>query len=160
MKVAIYPGSFDPFTRGHNNIIERGVKVFDKVIIAVAHNTTKKTLFTLQERVDMLSELFGGREEIEVDYFEGLLVDYVQKKGTNIILRGMRTVSDFEYELRIALANKTLNQELETVFLVTDSEYAHISSSILKEVVSLGGSASLMVHELVEEKMKEKLIRG
>ncbi len=158
-KVAIYPGSFDPFTKGHQNVIERGVKVFDQVVIAVAHNTSKKTTFTLEERVDLLNEIFRGRDDVRVDYFDGLLVDYAKKMGTNIVLRGMRTVSDFEYELQMALANKTLSPELETVFMVTDSEFAHISSSVIKEVVSLGGSATHMIPEMVEVKLREKLLR-
>jgi pantetheine-phosphate adenylyltransferase len=158
-KVAIYPGSFDPFTNGHQNVIERGIKVFGKVVVAVAHNTTKETLFTLEERVEILNEIFKGRDDVEVDYFEGLLVQYAKKKGTNIVLRGMRTVSDFEYELQMALANKSLSDELETVFMVTDSEFAHISSSVIKEVVSLGGPATHMVPEAVEVKLREKLLR-
>lgn len=159
-KVAIYPGSFDPLTRGHLNIIERGVKVFDKVVVAVAHNTLKKTIFTLEERVQILNTLFEGRKNIEVDYFEGLLVDYADKRGTNVVLRGMRTVSDFEFELRMALANKMLNPGLETVFMVTDSEFSHISSSVIKEIVSLNGSATHMVPEIVEERLREKLLKS
>jgi len=158
-KVAIYPGSFDPFTKGHQNVIERGVKVFGQVIVAVAHNTSKNTVFTLEERVEILNEIFKGRDDVQVDYFEGLLVQYAKKKGTNIVLRGMRTVSDFEYELQMALANKTLSDELETVFMVTDSEFAHVSSSVIKEVVSLGGPATHMVPEAVEIKLREKLLR-
>jgi pantetheine-phosphate adenylyltransferase len=158
-KVAIYPGSFDPFTKGHQNVIERGVKVFNQVIVAVAHNTSKKTVFTLEERVEILNEIFKDREDVQVDYFEGLLVQYAKKKGTNIVLRGMRTVSDFEYELQMALANKTLSDELETVFMVTDSEFAHVSSSVIKEVVSLGGPATHMVPDAVEVKLREKLLR-
>lgn len=158
-KVAIYPGSFDPFTKGHQNVIERGVKVFDQVIVAVAHNTSKKTVFTLEERVEILNEIFKDRDDVQVDYFEGLLVQYAKKKGTNIVLRGMRTVSDFEYELQMALANKTLSDELETVFMVTDSEFAHVSSSVIKEVVSLGGPATHMVPDAVEVKLREKLLR-
>jgi len=158
-KVAIYPGSFDPFTKGHQNVIERGVKVFGQVIVAVAHNTSKKTIFTLEERVEILNEIFKGRDDVEVDYFEGLLVQYAKTKGTNIVLRGMRTVSDFEYELQMALANKTLSDELETVFMVTDIEFAHISSSVIKEVVSLGGPATHMVPDAVEVKLREKLLR-
>jgi len=158
-KVAIYPGSFDPFTKGHQNIIERGVRVFGRVVVAVAHNTSKKTIFTLEERVELLNEIFRGREDVKVDYFEGLLVEYAKKMGTNVVLRGMRTVSDFEYELQMALANKTLSPELETVFMVTDSEFSHISSSVIREVVSLGGSAVNMVPEIVEVKLKEKLLQ-
>ena len=160
MKVAIYPGSFDPFTNGHKNIIERGVKVFDQIIVAVAHNTSKKTVFTVEERVEILNEVFENRDNVKVDYFEGLLVEYIKTKGTNIVLRGMRTVSDFEFEMQMALANKTLSSELETVFMVTDSEFSHISSSVIKEVISLNGSASHMVPEIVEKRLREKLLKS
>jgi pantetheine-phosphate adenylyltransferase len=160
MKVAIYPGSFDPFTNGHKNIIERGVRVFDQIIVAVAHNTSKKTVFTVEERVEILNEVFENRDNVKVDYFEGLLVEYIKTKGTNIVLRGMRTVSDFEFEMQMALANKTLSSELETVFMVTDSEFSHISSSVIKEVVSLNGSASHMVPEIVEKRLREKLLKS
>lgn len=160
MKIAIYPGSFDPFTYGHENIIERSVKVFDQIIVAVAHNTSKKTIFTVEERVEILNEVFRDRDDVKVDYFEGLLVEYIKKMGTNVVLRGMRTVSDFEFEMQMALANKTLSSELETVFMVTDSEFSHISSSVIKEVVSLNGSASHMVPEIVETRLREKLLRS
>lgn len=159
MKVAIYPGSFDPFTNGHKNIIERGVRVFDQVIVAVAHNTSKKTVFTVEERVEILNEVFKDRDDVRVDYFEGLLVEYIKRMGTNIVLRGMRTVSDFEFEMQMALANKTLSSELETVFMVTDSEFSHISSSVIKEVIALNGSASHMVPEIVEKRLREKLLK-
>jgi pantetheine-phosphate adenylyltransferase len=160
MKIAIYPGSFDPFTYGHENIIERSVKVFDQIIVAVAHNTSKKTIFTVEERVEILNEVFRDRDDVKVDYFEGLLVEYIKKMGTNVVLRGMRTVSDFEFEMQMALANKTLSSELETVFMVTDSEFSHISSSVIKEVVSLNGSASHMVPKIVETRLREKLLRS
>ncbi|MGB3364724.1 MAG: pantetheine-phosphate adenylyltransferase [Thermodesulfobacteriota bacterium] len=160
MKVAIYPGSFDPFTNGHKNIIERGVKVFDQIIVAVAHNTSKKTVFTVEERVAILNEVFKDRDDVKVDYFEGLLVEYIKTKGTNIVIRGMRTVSDFEFEMQMALANKTLSSDLETVFMVTDSEFSHISSSVIKEVISLNGSASHMVPEIVEQRLREKLLKS
>ena len=160
MKIAIYPGSFDPFTYGHENIIERSVKVFDQIIVAVAHNTSKKTIFTVEERVEILNEVFRDRDDVKVYYFEGLLVDYIKKMGKNVVLRGMRTVSDFEFEMQMALANKTLSSELETVFMVTDSEFSHISSSVIKEVVSLNGSASHMVPEIVEIRLREKHLRS
>ena len=160
MKIAIYPGSFDPFTYGHENIIERSVKVFDQIVVAVSHNTSKKTIFTVAERVEILNEVFKNRDDVKVDYFEGLLVEYIKKMGTNVVLRGMRTVSDFEFEMQMALANKTLSSELETVFMVTDSEFSHISSSVIKEVVSLNGSASHMVPEIVETRLREKLLRS
>jgi len=159
-KVAIFPGSFDPLTKGHINIVERGTKIFDEVVIAVAYNVSKQTTFSLQERVDILKQIFRHHEEVRVDHFEGLLVDYARKIGTNIMLRGMRTVSDFEYELQIALANKSLYHELETVFLVSDSGYGHISSSLIKEIVTFGGSVAEMVPELVEERLKEKLLNN
>jgi pantetheine-phosphate adenylyltransferase len=158
-KVAIYPGSFDPFTNGHINIIERSVRVFDKVIVAVAHNTTKKTTFTIEERVEIIHEIFRNRPEVKVDYFQGLLVEYARKMGTNILLRGMRTVSDFEYELQMALSNKTLYPEIETIFMVTEGAYSYISSSLIKEIITLGGSAKEMIPEIVEKKLKEKLVR-
>jgi pantetheine-phosphate adenylyltransferase len=159
-RYAIYPGSFDPFTYGHLNIIDRGVKIFDNLVVAVAHNVSKKTIFTLQERVEMLEELFKSRSEVKVDFFEGLLVDYAKKLGTNIVLRGMRTVSDFESELQMALANKTLYNDLETVFMVTDSTYSHISSSLIKEIITLNGSAKEMVPNIVESRMREKLLQS
>ncbi len=156
-KIAVYPGSFDPFTNGHLNIIERGVKVFDSVTVAVAHNVSKKTIFTLDERVEIIREIFKHRPEVKVDYFQGLLVEYAKKIGTNIVLRGMRTVSDFEYELQMALSNKTLYPGLETIFMVTESPYSHISSSLIKEIISLGGSAREMVPEIVDKKLRRKL---
>ncbi len=158
-KVAIYPGSFDPFTNGHINIIERSVRVFDKVIVAVAHNASKKTTFTIEERVEIIHEIFRNRPEVKVDYFQGLLVEYARKMGTNILLRGMRTVSDFEYELQMALSNKTLYPEIETIFMVTEGAYSYISSSLIKEIITLGGSAKGMIPEIVEKKLKEKLVR-
>jgi pantetheine-phosphate adenylyltransferase len=158
-KIAVYPGSFDPFTNGHLNIIERGVKVFDNVVVAVAHNVAKKTIFTLDERVEIIREIFQHRPEVRVDYFQGLLVEYAKKLGTNIVLRGMRTVSDFEYELQMALSNKTLYSELETIFMVTESPYSHISSSLIKEIIALGGSAREMVPEIVDKKLREKLFK-
>ncbi|MGE5445091.1 MAG: pantetheine-phosphate adenylyltransferase [Ignavibacteriales bacterium] len=158
-KVAIYPGSFDPFTNGHINIIERGVRVFDNVIVAIAHNTSKKTTFTIEERVEIIREVFQNRPEVKVDYFQGLLVEYAKKTGTNIVLRGMRTVSDFEYELQMALSNKTLYPEIETIFMVTEGTYSYISSSLIKEIITLGGSAKEMIPEIVEKKLKEKLLR-
>jgi len=160
MKIAVYPGSFDPFTNGHKNIIERGVQVFDQIIVAVANNNSKTSVFSLQERVEILKEVFKDRDDVRVGYFEGLLVDYIKKMGTNIVLRGMRTVSDFEFEMQMALANKSLSSDLETVFMVTDSEFSHISSSVIKSVTSLGGSVSHMVPENVEKRLREKLLKS
>jgi len=156
-RIAIYPGSFDPFTFGHLDIIERGSKVFDKMVVAVAHNVSKKTTFSIEERVKIIKEVFKNNDKVEVDSFKGLLVDYSKSKGTNIVLRGMRSVSDFEYEMQMAHANKSLDPELETVFMVTSRKYSHISSSLIMEIVSLGGSAGDLVPEIVEKKLKQKL---
>jgi len=156
-KFVIYPGSFDPLTLGHLNIIDRASKVFDKIVIAVAHNVSKKTIFSIEERVDIINGIFKDNDNIEVDSFQGLLVEYVKKVGTTTVLRGMRSVSDFEYEMQMAHANKTLKPELETIFMVTDSKFAHISSSLIKEIITLGGSAEHLVPKIVETKLKEKL---
>ena len=156
-KFVIYPGSFDPLTLGHLNIIDRASRVFDKIVIAVAHNVSKKTIFSIDERVDIINGIFKDNDNIEVDSFQGLLVEYVKKVGTTAVLRGMRSVSDFEYEMQMAHANKTLNPELETIFMVTDSKFAHISSSLIKEIITLGGSAEHLVPKIVETKLKEKL---
>ncbi|NIP31677.1 MAG: pantetheine-phosphate adenylyltransferase [Candidatus Dadabacteria bacterium] len=155
--IAVYPGSFDPFTFGHLNIIERSSKIFDKIIVSIAHNTSKNTVFSIDERVEIISEIFKESENIKVDRFEGLLVDYIRKIGTNTVLRGMRTVSDFEYELQMANANKSIDPEIETIFMVTDSRFSYISSSLIKEIITLGGSAGHLVPEIVETKLKEKL---
>ncbi len=153
----ICPGSFDPPTNGHINIIERALKHFDKVIVAVAINTSKKGLFTPEERVEMLRELFKKRRNIEIDSFQGLLVNYAQKKKCSVIVRGLRSVQDYEYELQMSLANKKMIQGFETIFMMTESEFSHISSSIIKEVIYFGGSGEGMIHPLVEKRMKEKL---
>ncbi len=156
-RTAIYPGSFDPFTFGHLDIIERGSRVFDMMIVAVAHNVSKKTTFSIEERVEIIEEIFKENSNVEVDSFKGLLVDYTKSKGTNTVLRGMRSVSDFEYEMQMAHANKSLDQELETVFMVTSRKYSHISSSLIREIISLGGSAGDLVPEVVEKKLIQKL---
>ncbi len=155
----IYPGSFDPFTNGHLNIINRSSKVFEKVIVSVAHNVSKKTVFTIDERVEIIKEIFKDRPNIEVDSFQGLLVEYAKKVKTNTILRGMRSVSDFEYEFQMALANKSIDDSVETIFMVTDSEFTYISSSLIKEIVTLGGSPKHLVPDIVEKKLIEKLQR-
>jgi pantetheine-phosphate adenylyltransferase len=152
----ICPGSFDPPTNGHLNIVERALKHFEKVIVAVAINTSKSSLFTPEERMEMLRVLFKNRRNVEIDSFEGLLVDYVRKKKCAIILRGLRTVQDYEYELQMSLANKKLAPELETIFMMTESAFSHISSSIIKEVIYFGGSGKGMIHPLVEKRLREK----
>ena len=155
--IAIYPGSFDPPTYGHMNIVERGLGIFQKIIIAVARNTSKKSLLTPEERVELLRKLFKGRRDVEVDYFEGLLVGYAQKKKSNVILRGLRTVGDYEYELQMSFANKNLSPQIETIFMMTENRYSHISSTIIKEIAFFGGSVKNMVHPLVEKTIKAKL---
>jgi len=156
-KIAIYPGSFDPLTYGHLNIIERGRLVFDKLIVSVAHNTSKKTIFSLEERVDILKGALDKYDDVTIDSFDGLLVDYVKKKGVNVLLRGIRTISDFEYEFQMALSNKTLDNSIETVFMMTDLKYSYISSSLIKEIVKFGGSVTDMVPESVEKELLKKL---
>ncbi len=157
LKKVICPGSFDPPTDGHINIIERALTIFDHITVAVAVNRSKKTLFTPEERVDMLRRLLKRHRNVEVDFFEGLLVDYCHKKKIHTILRGIRTVSDYEYELQMSLANRILNPDLETIFMMTEGRFSHISSTIIKEVISFGGSGSKMIHPMVEKRLVEKL---
>jgi len=158
-EIAIYPGSFDPPTYGHMNIVERSLSIFKKVVIAVAINTSKKTLLSPEERVVLLKKLFKGKRNVEVDFFEGLLVNYVREKNSKVILRGLRTVADYEYELQMSFSNKALHPEIETVFLMTENRLSHISSTIIKEIAFFKGSVKGMVHPLVEKAMKEKLKR-
>lgn len=153
----ICPGSFDPPTDGHINIVRRALKLFDKVIIAVAINTSKNPIFSAAERVEMIREIFRNSPEVEVDTFEGLLVNYCRKKNCHTLLRGIRNMSDYEYESQMALANKTLYPELEFVYLMTEGQYSHLSSSIIKELIMLGGTSAGMCHPIVEKKLKDKL---
>ena len=155
-KIALCPGSFDPPTDGHINIIERGLRIFDKITVAVAINRSKKTIFEPKERVEMLKNLLKDKKNVEIDSFEGLLVDYCRKKGIHTILRGIRTVSDYEYELQMSLANRILNPDIETIFMMTEGRFSHISSSIIKEIIAFGGSGSGMIHPVVEKKLREK----
>ncbi len=156
---AICAGSFDPPTDGHINIVSRGLKMFDRVIVAVAMNTSKDTLFTTQERVEMLREIFADYPNVEIDAFEGLLVEYAKKRGVHTILRGLRTIGDYDYESQMALANKTLDPDIEFLYMMTEGKYAHISSSVIKEVITFGGSGCGMIHPLVAKRLKEKLLR-
>lgn len=155
--IAICAGSFDPPTEGHLNIIERALKIFDRLIVAVAVNTTKATTFTHEERVAMLREIFKKTERVEIDSFSGLLADYCKKRGVATLLRGIRNMSDYEYESQMALANKAIAPTLETVFMMAEGKYAHLSSSIIKEVITFGGSGWGMVHPIVETQLKKKL---
>lgn len=158
-KIALCTGSFDPPTNGHINIIERGLKLFDKIVVAVAINTTKDPTLTSEERVQLLKEIFKNNKRVEVDSFDGLLVNYIRSKKLFTILRGIRNMSDYEYEFSMSLANKALCPELDTVFMMTEGEYSHLSSSIIKEVIAFGGSVKGMIHPAVEKILKEKLLR-
>ena len=155
---AVCPGSFDPPTEGHLNIIERGLKMFDKIIVAVAVNSSKKSTLTTAERIELLKILFKNEPRVEIDAFEDqLLVNYVRSKKAGAILRGLRTIQDYEYEFQMALANKHLVPDIETVFMMTESKYSHISSSLIKEIIQLGGPGKGMLPTIVEKKLKEKL---
>ncbi len=159
-KMAIYPGSFDPVTNGHVDIIERGLKIFDKIIVAILINPAKKSLFTIEERKEMLEQCFENYENVEVDFFDGLLVDYASMKNADAILRGMRAISDFEHEFQLALMNRKLNREVQTVFLMTGLRWIFTSSSVVKEAAHFGGDIESMVPALVNEKLKEKFKKG
>jgi pantetheine-phosphate adenylyltransferase len=155
-KIAVYPGSYDPLTNGHIDIIQRGLKIFDKIIVAALKNPSKTYLFSLEERMDMLMETFRKTPNIEVDYFEGLLVDYLKKIGVNTVVRGLRAISDFEIEFQMALMNRSIKPEIETIFLVPSICYSFVSSRLVKEIYQLGGGIEKMVPEIVDEKLKEK----
>ncbi|MFO7811872.1 MAG: pantetheine-phosphate adenylyltransferase [Pelovirga sp.] len=154
--IAIYPGSFDPLTNGHLDIISRGLEIFDTVVIAVACNNEKKGLFSITERIDMINQLIAGNPRIQVETFSGLLVDYVVSKKARVILRGLRAVTDFEFEFQLAQMNRTVCQQVETLFMMTSPECAYLSSSIVKEVGRLKGDISKFVPELVAEKLMDK----
>ncbi|MBW2544522.1 MAG: pantetheine-phosphate adenylyltransferase [Deltaproteobacteria bacterium] len=157
-KSAVYPGSFDPITNGHMDIIDRGLGVFNKIIVLVGYNPNKlTTLFSVEERVSMIREVVGDNPRIEVDSFSGLLVDYVKKSEASCILRGLRAMSDFEYEFQLALINRRLKRNIETVFLMTGSRWFYCNSSIVKEAAGLGGSVKGLVPDLVLKRLKEKL---
>jgi len=155
-KIAIYPGSFDPITNGHLDIIKRTQGLFDKVIVAVNNNPLKTFLFTAGERVEMIKELFTVSKGIEVESFRGLLVQYAKKKGVRFIIRGLRALSDFEYEFQMDLMNRKLNPDIQTIYLMTNQRYSYPSSGIIKEIVKLGGNAEGLIPDLVKEKLLEK----
>jgi pantetheine-phosphate adenylyltransferase len=155
-RVAIYPGSFDPLTNGHVDIIERGARIFDLIIVAILVNVEKSPLFTMQERVEITREVFKDRPSVEVDTFDGLLVDYVARRHAHVIVRGLRAVSDFEAEFQMALMNRRLDPRIETVFMMPAEQYSYISSRLIKEVFSLGGRVSGLVPETVERRLREK----
>lgn len=155
-KIAVYPGSFDPITNGHVDIIKRGLGVFDELIVLIAYNPNKKTIFSLEERVEMIREVIRDFTNVRVDTFDGLLVEYVKVAGANVILRGLRALSDFEYEFQLALINRRLNRDVETVFLMTGYKWFYTSSTIINEAASLGGSVKGLVPEIVNQKLVEK----
>src|ERR1700758_4033142 len=155
--VAIYPGSFDPVTNGHLDLIERGEKMFDRLIVAVLKNVEKEPLFSIAERVEMLREVTKRWDAVEVDVFEGLLVDYARKRGAAVILRGIRAVSDYEYELQMALMNRKLEPRLETVFMLPGVTYSYLSSKLVREIAQLGAPLSGLVPPIVEERLRAKI---
>lgn len=155
-RIAIYPGTFDPITNGHLSIVKRSLKIFDRLIIAILNNAKKEPLFTLEERVEMIKEVLKDMPNIEVDYFDGLLVDYVVKMKSNIIVRGLRALSDFEYEFQMALMNRKLNREVQSLFLMTDYKWFYTSSTIIKEAASFNGDISGLVPSIVCRQLKEK----
>ncbi len=156
-RIAIYPGTFDPVTNGHLDILKRGLRLFDKIIVTILHNPAKKTLFSLSERMDMLETCLKGYSNVEIASYGGLLVDYAQKRNAQAILRGMRAVSDFEFEFQLALMNRKLKREIQTVFLMTGLRWIFTSSSIIKEAAQFGGKIDDMVPPEVNRKLKEKL---
>lgn len=155
-RTAILPGTFDPMTNGHLDLVERGLRIFDEIIIAVAHNPSKKPLFDIEERITLIKEAVKGCGNVRVEYFGGLLMDYAKDKGAAAIIRGLRAVSDFEYELQMAHMNRRLNENVETVFMMPSEEFSFITSSMVKEVASFGGSISGLVPENVEDALKNK----
>lgn len=156
----IYPGSFDPITNGHLDIIDRCAKKFDKVTVAILNNNSKKNMFTVEERLTLLRKVLDKYDNVEVDAFSGLLVEYAKKKDCSLIIRGLRAISDYEYEMQMALVNKKLEDSIETIFMFSRDKYSYLSSSIVKEVAMFGGNISCFVPECVEKAVKEKINGG
>lgn len=155
-RLALVPGTFDPVTNGHIDIIERASRLFGRVLVAVAEDTPKSALFTAEERIAMLKEVCAGLPNVEVEKFAGLLVDYAAERGADVIVRGLRAVSDFEYELQMAHANRKLNASIETIFVMTTADYSFLSSSIVKEIARLGGQVEGLVPQSVRERLEQK----
>jgi pantetheine-phosphate adenylyltransferase len=155
--LAIYPGSFDPLTNGHVDIITRGARLFDRIIVAIAVNAEKAPLFSMEERVQIAGAVFKNQPSVEIDTFDGLLVDYVARRKANVIVRGLRAVSDFEFEFQMGLMNRRLNGAIETVFMMPAEQYTYISSRLIKEVFALGGKVQGLVPDMVEARLREKV---
>ena len=155
---AVYPGSFDPPTNGHVDIISRGARLFDRITVAILVNAEKQPLFSMDERLEILRHVFRDQANVEVDTFDGLLVEYLERRGAQVIVRGLRAVSDFEFEFQMALMNQRLSPQIETVFMMPAEQYTYISSRLIKEVFSLGGRVQGLVPELVEERLRTKVM--
>ncbi|MDA8084166.1 MAG: pantetheine-phosphate adenylyltransferase [Nitrospiraceae bacterium] len=158
-KIAIYPGTFDPFTNGHLDLVNRSLRMFDEVIVAIAPSQKKQPLFSIEERLSMIERSLRGYRRVKIEVFEGLLVDYVHKKKGSAIVRGLRAVSDFEYELQMALMNRRLNPNIETVFMMPNEEYSFLTATIVKEISSLGGDISQLVPATVEKELKKRFCK-
>jgi pantetheine-phosphate adenylyltransferase len=154
--LAVYPGSFDPLTNGHVDIITRGARLFDRIIVAILVNAEKTPLFNMAERVEIARAVFKEYANVEVDTFDGLLVDYVERRKARVIVRGLRAISDFEFEFQLALMNRRLNSEIETVFMMPAEQYSYISSRLIKEVFALGGRVHGLVPDMVEARLRDK----
>jgi pantetheine-phosphate adenylyltransferase len=155
--LAVYPGSFDPLTNGHVDIILRGARLFDRIVVAILVNAEKSPLFTMEERVDIVRAVFKDQPNVEVETFDGLLVDYVARRNAQVIVRGLRAVSDFEYEFQMALMNQRLNDRIQTIFMTPAEQYTYISSRLIKEVFALGGRVHGLVPDMVEARLREKV---
>ncbi len=158
-KIAVYPGSFDPITFGHVDILTRGLELFDKIIVAVANNVEKNALFSVNERMELIRIAINNDERVIVDSFDGLLVDYVKKVNAHCVLRGLRAMSDFEYEFQMASMNRNLNKDMDTIFMMTSKDYFFLSSRTIKEVAGFGGCVRDLVPPVVEKRLKEKFSR-
>jgi pantetheine-phosphate adenylyltransferase len=155
--LAVYPGSFDPLTNGHVDIILRGARLFDRIVVAILKNAEKAPLFTMEERVEIIRAVFKDQPNVEVATFDGLLVDFVAKRNAQVIVRGLRAVSDFEYEFQMALMNQRLNDRIQTIFMTPAEQYTYISSRLIKEVFALGGRVHGLVPDMVEARLREKV---
>lgn len=155
-KLAIYPGTFDPLTNGHVSLVQRAGEIFDHIVVAVAEDTHKNPLFSLDERLEMISEVFKHKPAVSIEPFSGLLVDYAERRGANVIVRGLRAVSDFEYEFQLALMNRKLKRRIQTMFLMTDYQWLYISSTIIKSAASLGGDVQGLVPDVVWHRLRQK----